>query len=360
MNPIYFLLIPACISTAWVLYTKYQQRKFTDLIILTLNAVAVMTNVLLVYDMIAGNLTIGWRIVQMTAATIIIPLCYTYFALQVGRQTINSAATLMLWVLALLSFIPNIYIYNPFEPFVMPKESTEPFALCVVSHGQKVFSMYNNDLTAMLQCLVALLRIIPLMIMLRKFNLHLNKKVYAFGSAWLLIIVFVCMVSSMSMEEICSPFGKWFYFVSYTLLIILVNALIGLRYDLFPVETEQGDAVEDLSLYVQEQYSGLATRLRSVMKEQKLYTNPQLSAETVVELLGTNHTYFSQMMSSELGMSFSEYVNSLRLAQVERLLRDDSLTIANVAQQSGFSDAGYMSRKFKAKHGITPSEWRKR
>lgn len=358
MNQIY-ILIPAICASIWGLYTKYQQHKMLDFSLLATMSVATILNVVLIYQMIEGELSVTEHLVQMAAASSIIPLAYTYFARQVGRQTLNSTAAWLMWLLALLTFVPEIIIYNPFEPFVMPESGLSPFCFYVLSNGEKTFAIYTGDLVSVLQCLVAMMRIIPFSVMLREHNLHLNKKVYSFMACWALIIIFVVMISTMSMEELRSTYGKWFYFTVYSLIIIYVNVLIALRYDLYPVENAEGETIEDLGLYVQQQYGDMSIRLRHIMETEKLYLDTQLTAERVIEQLHTNHTYFSQMMSTEWGMSFSDYLNNLRLANVERLLRDESLTISAAATQSGFADAGYMSRRFKAKYGMTPSEWRK-
>lgn len=358
MIPIY-ILIPAVFATLWGVYVKYQQHKIADTIILSVMGIASFVNVLLVYQMIVDEISVCEHLIQMVAASCVIPLAYTYFARQVGRQTTNDTATTLMWLLACFTFVPEIIIYNPFEPFVLPKDEVQPFVIYVLSHGEKTFAIYTGDLVSMLQCLVAVLRIIPFSIMLREHNLHLNKKVYSFMACWALIIVFVLMISTMSMEELRSTSGRWFYLSFYSLLIIYVNVLIALRYDLYPIENAEGEIIEDLSFYVQQQYGDMATRMRNFMEQQQRYLDTQLTAEQVIEHLHTNHTYFSQMMSSEWGMSFSEYLNNLRLAHVERLLHDESLSISAAATQSGFADAGYMSRKFKAKYGVTPTEWRK-
>lgn len=360
MNFIYFLILPTLAVTLWALHTKYRQGKITDLVILLALGVAVYLNVFLVYESIVSGLSVISNLVQMTAASVIIPLAYLYFARQVGRQTANNTASTMLWLLILLNFIPEIILCSPFEQLILPKGGLLPFNVYVISHGNIEYDIRTGDLVNILQCFVSILRIIPFMLMLRKHNLHLNRKVYSFFTCWALIIVFVVMVSSMTTEELHSTFGTIFYFSFYSMLLILVNTLIANGYDLYPVETEENEAVEDLSVYVQQQYGAIASKMRVIMEDQKLYTDPQVTASSVIELLNTNHTYFSKMMESEWGMSFSEYLNSLRLKHVKQLLSDDSLTISNVATQSGFADAGYMSRKFKAKYGITPSEWRKR
>lgn len=359
MNIIYLTFIPTIAFTLWALYTKYEQRKIADLVILSALDVCVMVNAIIVYQMICAEISTTEHLIQMTVASAIIPLAYTYFAHQVGRQTINHTATFILWALAAFTFVPDIIIFNPFEPFLLPDTPLKPFDIYVLSHGEKLFAMHTGDFATMLQAIVSLVRIVFLIHLLRQHNLKFNAKVYSFGLCWLLIIIFAIMVTTMTYEELCSPFGSWFYFIVYNLLIIFTSFLIAMRYDLYPIETENEEIVEDISVYVHQQYDDLANNLRNIMEHNHLYTDPQLTAEAVIEQLRTNHTYFSQMMSSVWGMSFSEYLNSLRLSRVEQLLRDDTLTIASVATQSGFADAGYMSRKFKAKHGITPSEWRK-
>lgn len=359
MSLIYLTLIPAVCSSLWALYSKYQQHELTDLFLLSASSVAIIVNAIAVYFMVISDVTVVFHLMQMSAAAIIVPMLYTYFSRQVGKQQPDYTTVTLLWLVALVTFIPNIVIYNPFTEQSLPDYRFQPFALYYFTDGEKRFGIYTGDLASILQCVITIIRIIPFMFKLKQHNLHLNKKVYALGTCWATIIIFIIMVSSMSYPELRSTAGTLFYFFGYSIIIMFANFLIAKRYDHYPIETEHGEAVEDLGVYVQQQYSEMSSRLHDIMEKQELYLDPQLTAESVVEKLHTNRTYFSQMLSSDFGMSFSEYLNRLRLAHVEKLLQDDSLTITAVAQQSGFADAGYMSRKFKAKHGITPSEWRK-
>lgn len=360
MSWLHLLLLPAVIMMAWALYTKYQQNKTTDLIILSVTAVAVLVNVYVVRMMILGDISTGMHLLQMTAAAVIIPLAYLYFSRQVGTQIPNSKTLMLLWLIAALTFIPEIIIVNPFRPISIPEYEYLPFSIYIFSGGKKVLGIHTGDVATIIQALITLVRLVMFMLALRSHRLHLSGKVYAFGMSWLLIIVFVVMVSGMSYEDMRSDIGSCFYFAVYSILLSLTNFLIAKGYDIYPIETDDNnEIVENLSAYVIQQYDTIADQLRRLMNDEELYKDPQISAERVIELLHTNHTYFSQMMSTEMGMSFSEYLNSLRLSQVERLLPDDSLTIASIATMSGFSDASYMSRKFKAKHGMTPTEWRK-
>ncbi|MGB7794549.1 MAG: AraC family transcriptional regulator [Terrimicrobiaceae bacterium] len=58
------------------------------------------------------------------------------------------------------------------------------------------------------------------------------------------------------------------------------------------------------------------------------------------------------------GMSFVSYLTHVRLSRSVRLLKESSLTIAEVAYQVGFSDQSYFDRRFKAAFGQTPRDFR--
>lgn len=359
MIPPYTIFFFAIAAMLWAIYTKYQQHKINDLITLSVSAIAIIVNVIIVYMMIIGDISVELHMVQMLACSIIVPASYHYFARQLGRQKTNDYVNTMLWGLFAVTFIPEIIVCSPFEPFILPESGLKPFAFYILSNGKKVFAIYNSDLVICLQSFICVWRIITLMITLHRYNLHLNRKVYAFGACLFLAAIFIIMLSSMPFDDLRSTFGTWFYFGICTIMLVFFNTLIAKGYDIYPIETAHGEVVEDLEIYVQNIYSQLARNMQHIMKKEELYLDPQLSADTIIERLHTNHTYFSQMMTNEWGMSFSEYLNSLRLEHVERLLADDSLTIAAIATQSGFTDHSYMGKKFKAKHNVTPSEWRR-
>lgn len=70
--------------------------------------------------------------------------------------------------------------------------------------------------------------------------------------------------------------------------------------------------------------------------------------------------HLSRIFKKETGMNFSEYRTILRLQEAERLLKNNSsLTIVEVALESGFNDSNYFSQKFKEFYGVSPSKFRK-
>lgn len=359
MDPLYLLLVPGVITLVYCLRVKYRQKEYVDLTILAVLFAMSLTNVVLIYKMINTGLSVPAHLVQMSFSSLIIPLVFLYIMRQITHHAYDKSVLGILFLLVAFTFVPQIIITNPFEPFVLPEDGLKPFSFYILSHGRKVVALYTGDLVAVLQSIIVLGRIAFFMYQMRGMKLHLVRRAYLFGALAAVVFLFSAVISSMGYADLRTEAGRWFFFGSYCSISVIMGVLIALGYEVNPLETEEGEVVQDLHVYIHQQYGSMAMQLKKLMEEENLFTDPNLTSERVMELLNTNHTYLSQMMSSQWGMSFSDYVNGLRLDHVQKLLKDPSLTISSVAQMSGFSDAGYMSRRFKAKYGMTPSDWRK-
>lgn len=356
----FLLTIFPIAAAAWAFHTKIVERKYYDLTLMALLALAVIVNVVMIYHCIFEDIPVAWQMVQIAAASTIVPLNYMYFARQVGTRRSNRLAIYLMWALAALSLIPNIVIYNPFEPFIYPESGFKPFIIYYITHGEKAFIMGVGDLMVIIQTIIVIMRIIPFMLMLRRHNLHLNHKVYAFSIFWAVTIIFIIITANILYEDLRHPVAMWLFFIAYSLLIVAMNVLIALHYDSYPVETEQGEVIENVEVYVDNQFIDMSKRMSTMVMEQQLYRNPNFTSEAMIEMLNTNRTYFAKMMTKVFGMTFSEYLNSIRFERIKQLLNDPSLQMTDIAVQSGFNDPSYMARKFKEKYGVTPYMWRKR
>jgi AraC-like DNA-binding protein len=59
------------------------------------------------------------------------------------------------------------------------------------------------------------------------------------------------------------------------------------------------------------------------------------------------------------GMSATQFINRVRLTAARDLLKDDSLSIADIAYRVGYTDPNYFTRIFVESFGETPSDTRK-
>jgi len=86
----------------------------------------------------------------------------------------------------------------------------------------------------------------------------------------------------------------------------------------------------------------------------KLFLNPQLRLSDLMELFWTNRTYLSGFINREYGYSFNGYINRLRLAELERLMRlprNQGKSVNKLYSKAGFPNYQmYMriSREVKA------------
>ena len=63
------------------------------------------------------------------------------------------------------------------------------------------------------------------------------------------------------------------------------------------------------------------------------------------------------MFKDGLGVSPHEYLMRIRIEKAEQLLSNSDFSIAEVAEQTGFSGQNYFSRAFKRHTGKTPREF---
>lgn len=98
------------------------------------------------------------------------------------------------------------------------------------------------------------------------------------------------------------------------------------------------------------------------VKEMKEIITDHISRHiTVEEIASRIHlypTYCSELFHREMGMTISEYAVQERIEAAKELLGDSSLSVRDVAEQTGFCDRFYFSRVFRQKTGLSPTEYR--
>ena len=86
----------------------------------------------------------------------------------------------------------------------------------------------------------------------------------------------------------------------------------------------------------------------------------KLSLDEVAEQVYLSKSYFCRIIKEELGCTFTEYVNQLRMERGKLLLTSTDLSIAEIACAVGFGEQSYFNRIFKKQTGISPGSYRKK
>jgi AraC-like DNA-binding protein len=85
-----------------------------------------------------------------------------------------------------------------------------------------------------------------------------------------------------------------------------------------------------------------------------------LSRKLVAQRFGLAESYVSRLFQRFGNSTFSAYVQRVRLARAEAVLRTSDVTVAQAARLCGFAGANYFIRAFKRSKGTTPGEFRTR
>lgn len=103
--------------------------------------------------------------------------------------------------------------------------------------------------------------------------------------------------------------------------------------------------------------SGLIGKMLEIAKQS--FTDADLSVSAVAEELNYNPKYLSHVFKKKMGISYSEYLRTLRVQYAASLFDHGIDSVKNVAFLSGFTDPLYFSSVFKSVTGLSPKEYKK-
>ncbi|MCH2193186.1 helix-turn-helix domain-containing protein [Kordia sp.] len=100
------------------------------------------------------------------------------------------------------------------------------------------------------------------------------------------------------------------------------------------------------------------------LEAQEFYLNPKYNLYATAKKIDTNTTYLSTILNTHKKMTFTEYLNNLRIQYTLNRLEEDKkfrmYTIKAIAKEVGYKSHGSFSRAFKSKTGENPSTYLKK
>lgn len=90
----------------------------------------------------------------------------------------------------------------------------------------------------------------------------------------------------------------------------------------------------------------------------KEHLSEKLTLDQAAEQVYLSKSYFCRILKDELGCTFTEYVNRLRIERSKALLKSTCMSIAEIACAVGFDDQSYFTRIFKKQVGAAPGKYR--
>ena len=84
----------------------------------------------------------------------------------------------------------------------------------------------------------------------------------------------------------------------------------------------------------------------------------EISNTELGAIFGYHPFYISKILKDRKGITLHQYVISYRMKYAKNLLECTDKSIADIADETGFTDASYFTKSFKAQFGMTPKEYR--
>lgn len=86
---------------------------------------------------------------------------------------------------------------------------------------------------------------------------------------------------------------------------------------------------------------------------------PTVTVEKLVHKFHFQEDYFNRLIKSKTGMTYSAYLQQIRLEHAEKLLLTSNKSIEDIADSVGYHNKGYFYKIFVQKNGMTPAQYRK-
>jgi YesN/AraC family two-component response regulator len=120
-----------------------------------------------------------------------------------------------------------------------------------------------------------------------------------------------------------------------------------------------GQAVEDAINFLDVVETDETTALirQSIYFIHQNYTE-SITLEDVSESVHLSPSYFSSLFKEKTGVSFTSYVNKLKVERAQKLLNRTKLPLIDIALTLGFGSQSYFSSVFKRHVGVSPKQYR--
>lgn len=122
-----------------------------------------------------------------------------------------------------------------------------------------------------------------------------------------------------------------------------------------------------LLLIASDKEQNIVSRYHKISREEERMNNVKIyiacnlhhniTLKDVAQYAGMNRSAFCVFFKRNMGMTFIDYLNRMRVNHVCHLLQKDKMPVAEACYKSGFNDVPYFNRLFKRMKGMSPTQW---
>ena len=98
--------------------------------------------------------------------------------------------------------------------------------------------------------------------------------------------------------------------------------------------------------------------LRRALEHIRANLAKPIGLSQIAEATGSSRATVARLFEHELGHSAGEEIMRQRIDMAKRLLKNDSLSVSEIAYRTGFCNPAYFTNTFRRATGLTPKSWR--
>jgi AraC-like DNA-binding protein len=189
-----------------------------------------------------------------------------------------------------------------------------------------------------------------------------------FEFKWQLIIL-----SGISVVFIFDAMKYVYYFLNYSyfqvhnaiyfILFFIFNSLIysGMKNSIL-FDPKEVNIKYSKSLLMIDQKELLMKMIIKCMVEDKYYLQPSITVQDMADKMHTQPRYISQVINELTGQNFINFINTYRVEEAKKLLRDPKFSdysFIGISNEAGFNSKTAFNLAFKKYTGLTPKEFQK-
>ena len=171
------------------------------------------------------------------------------------------------------------------------------------------------------------------------------------------LFFFFILISSLSF--VSNIIGRPFFLSSPMMLAFPVIFFSIILFSIGYIGLEQHFSVRDIDIEAntlsettgktnRASLNNLQKRIVKLMNDEQLFLRPNLRIVDISQYLHTNRTYIYKVINIDMNMSFSQYINRLRIDYAIRLIAEHpDMPLSDVAIQSGFTSLSAFYRNYK-------------
>ena len=153
----------------------------------------------------------------------------------------------------------------------------------------------------------------------------------------------------------------WDIATLFFVMLLSLEALARLVHPYTKMLEPDANAVEALLEATAEErdWSLEGERLKEMVISNGWHLETSLTLQTLSRRFGMNQAYVSRALNQGLDLSFSNFINGLRVEHAKSMALQKDANLLDIALASGFGSKASFNRAFKHHTGLSPSEYRR-